>query len=323
MKRTQKPDAWLALIRLPNIFTVPGDVIVGYIIGESTLENAGILLGFSVPSNKFLTFTALYAVAAVLCIYIFGLVTNDIADVDEDRKERPYRPLASGAISIPKAWILSAILLAAGLISAKFAGTNVFYTVLLLSACVISYNFFLKKYPVTGVLLLAFCRALALFTGYYAAGQSAPYSFMMNSAAVLWILYFTILSAIAYNETSQHSFGPEKYLLPLLPFLWLISIPAGSEALPVVLILRELPPAVLLSLILLLGFSAVTFRVFLILNSARPDPAVIQKSVGILIRNVVLLQASVCAIMGYPYTAAALLILYTATALTAKRFYSS
>src|SRR5204862_7712842 len=91
----QRMKAWLQLFRFPNLFTVPGDPLAGFLIAT----------GGRLDSR------ALCAVFASLCIYAAGLAMNDLADFAEDLRERPKRPLPSAAISRSAAWIVVANLI--------------------------------------------------------------------------------------------------------------------------------------------------------------------------------------------------------------------
>ena len=90
---------WLQLFRAPNLFTVPGDPLAGYL-----LTSLGVL-----------DLRVIYAVAASLCFYAAGLLMNDLWDLEEDRRERPNRPLPSGAASRRAVWSMMMILAVAGL----------------------------------------------------------------------------------------------------------------------------------------------------------------------------------------------------------------
>ena len=69
--------AWLRLLRVANLPTVPGDPIVGYVVA------AGVV-GWPV----------LPCAAASLCLYCAGLLANDYFDLAEDRRDRiPDYPL--------------------------------------------------------------------------------------------------------------------------------------------------------------------------------------------------------------------------------------
>jgi len=95
--------AWLALLRLPNLFTIPGDVAVGYLIAETMLGKSELVLGYSVTSGMVASFAYIHALVSIISLYCFGLVSNDIADFREDSVDRPDRPLPSGAISVKSA----------------------------------------------------------------------------------------------------------------------------------------------------------------------------------------------------------------------------
>ena len=92
---------WLQLVRAPNLFTVPGDPLAGYL-----LTSLGVL-----------DLRVIYAMVASLCFYVAGLLMNDLCDLEEDRKERPERPLPSGAATRRAVWNLMIILGVAGLVA--------------------------------------------------------------------------------------------------------------------------------------------------------------------------------------------------------------
>jgi len=90
---------WMRLMRLPNVFTAIADVAMGYLFVQRELSN-GPVLG------------CLVAVSA--CLYTAGIVFNDVFDREIDSKERPFRPIPSGQISLAAASKLAVILLALG-----------------------------------------------------------------------------------------------------------------------------------------------------------------------------------------------------------------
>ena len=72
------------LVRLPNVFTAFADILLGALatggVGEHRYEVAFLLLASG-------------------CLYCGGMVWNDFFDIEQDRRERPFRPLPSGRIS--------------------------------------------------------------------------------------------------------------------------------------------------------------------------------------------------------------------------------
>ena len=73
--------AWIRLLRAPNLFTVPGDVLAGCAVAavDHAIE----------PARLFA------ALVASLCLYASGLIMNDLVDEKTDRRERPSRPIAA------------------------------------------------------------------------------------------------------------------------------------------------------------------------------------------------------------------------------------
>jgi len=66
--------------------------------------------------------TLILLIGSSLSLYCAGLVLNDLFDLKIDRKERPERPLASGAVSTGSAIAVSIVLLAAALAMSAAAG---------------------------------------------------------------------------------------------------------------------------------------------------------------------------------------------------------
>lgn len=81
--RSARLGAWAELLRLPALFTVPGDALAG-------AAAAGVRPG---PRT-------LLAIGSSLCLYEAGMALNDWADRAEDAAERPHRP-SRPAVSAP------------------------------------------------------------------------------------------------------------------------------------------------------------------------------------------------------------------------------
>src|SRR5438874_10851251 len=85
------------LVRLPNTFTAWADILVGAIATGMLLQRWYVLLCL---------------LAASTMLYWSGMIWNDYFDIDQDRRERPGRPLASARISLRVAWFLAVFLIA-------------------------------------------------------------------------------------------------------------------------------------------------------------------------------------------------------------------
>lgn len=122
--------AWLTLLRFPDLFCLPGDMIAGLLLTANGLPPDAavpmIALSFSV-------------ILASLC----GSIFRSILSLRDDILHHPERPLASGAVSSRAAMVA---MIAAGLLSLAFsiiAGPAGFFAVLLLLCA----SFSLKSLP--------------------------------------------------------------------------------------------------------------------------------------------------------------------------------
>ncbi|MFJ6939987.1 SCO3242 family prenyltransferase [Streptomyces sp. NPDC101132] len=149
--------AWAELLRVPAVFTVPGDALAG-------AAAAAVRPGRG---------TAL-AVAASLCLYEAGMALNDWADRDEDAVARPHRPLPSGRVRPGAALAAAGGLTAAGLALAARAGRPALAVAAPLAVTVWAYDLKLKHTP-AGPAAMAAARSLDLLLGAAAsAGTVRP-----------------------------------------------------------------------------------------------------------------------------------------------------
>jgi 4-hydroxybenzoate polyprenyltransferase len=303
--------AWVTLLRLPNLFTIPGDVAVGYLIAETMLGKSDFVLGYSVTSGMIASLAYIHALVSIISLYCFGLVSNDIADFREDSVDRPDRPLPSGAISMKSAKIAAGGLLLAGLLFAGIANIRLFILTCLLAMLITGYNFLLKRISMVGAAALALCRVMTLVAGFLACGGvrlnfEHPPPFLVVACAT-WAIYIFAVSVSARSETnpSRISTFDRKMTLfiPYLQFFWICSaivVGGGAVAIDVA---GEIPPGIILALSLAALFAIGGIRGSRVLASRDSAPEKAQRSVGSLIRILIFLQASACAFLGYPYAA--------------------
>lgn len=130
--------SWLTFLRVPELFTLPGDVFAGFLLTAAELPRLAVL-----P----LIALSLSAVLASVCGSIFRAILN----IRNDILCHPERPLPSGAVS-PRAAMVAMV--ASGLLSLAFAiiaGPLGFLAVLLLLCA----SFSLKSLPVAHGLRVA------------------------------------------------------------------------------------------------------------------------------------------------------------------------
>jgi 4-hydroxybenzoate polyprenyltransferase len=101
------------LLRLPNVFTAFADIALGACA-------AGSFSTAPIDGSFILRAAILFLASGSL--YLAGMVWNDYFDFEEDRRDRPFRPLPSGQIAVRNAVRIGVFLLALGLAAAAASG---------------------------------------------------------------------------------------------------------------------------------------------------------------------------------------------------------
>ncbi len=284
-----KYQAWLQLFRPPNLFTVPGDPLAGFLVAGGAIEAAGLI----VPTT------------AAVSFYCGGLLLNDLLDIRTDRLERPDRPIPSGMVRAEGIWVAASLLFLIGLGISAMGGTRSLKIGVALLMAIIIYNAGLKRMPVLGVICMGVCRAASVLLGAAFTG-AVPISAITASIIVGGY-------TAAVTELARHEMRPP----PPLYARWL---PIVALILGLFVLLLNLTAAALFALALAIsGF----WLVRLAADITTPLPGII----GILIRNLLLIQAAFCAVRidepGGRVVVLLLLAFWPLSYLTARRFYSS
>lgn len=289
--------AWLQLIRVPNLFTVPGDPIAG----------------FMMANQNFMDWSLLWVACASLCLYAAGLIDNDLADQEEDLRERPNRPLPSGAVPRKQAIVAQWCLNAAGLVCLALTRSQAALILgVTLIVAVLLYNRVTKHIPVVGALNMGLCRALSVFIG-SVVGPMHTYE-LAKIPAIITLLYIAAITNLARFET-----GSRVPRVPaLLPFpVFLLGATAGS------LFALVRPSAAGAIAIFAVGVGMAGWITYDLLAGRKPLPP----TIGSFIRCLLFLQAAVC-YAGSPdeggrVAAIALLALYPISKRVSRTFYAS
>ena len=178
---------WLQLLRLPNLFTAPGDSLAGYFLAMTFKGDVSINVWIIVLLTAISVFT-----------YAFGVVMNDVMDYQEDCRNRPERPLPSGKISRDRAtifcaqlWGLSVVLLVICTKLKCLFFYDVLFVLLGLWLTIVLYNFWLKRYRLVGSIAMGLCRGLNFLLGVTATGYS-------TSFGKIWPVFVPFVAVIAY-----------------------------------------------------------------------------------------------------------------------------
>lgn len=158
--------AYAQLVRLPNTFTAMADIFLGAIATGLLLQN-------------WLVFFCLLMSSTLL--YWSGMVWNDYFDLDQDRLERPGRPLASGRISLRGALIFALMLMIGGLafaFAADLLSSTGNWRSLPIAAVLVLAIFLYDgafKATILGPVFMGLCRALNILLGLSIVGAFPPF----------------------------------------------------------------------------------------------------------------------------------------------------
>ncbi len=301
MSRPGPLTTWCRLLRLPNLFTVPGDPLAGFMLAT------GGVLDWRVAG----------AMATSLLLYSAGLLLNDYFDRDIDARERPERPIPSGAVK-------AGTVLAVGLML-PIAGVGVAFAVghagagavaMALALAVFVYDAGLKRIGWLGPLIMGSCRAGSVVLG--AAFAMAPMAPSVVAVAGITSAYIAIVSLLAAQEASGERPGLVAYAPLLVPF--------GAILLMVGVSVRRAPIEHVLAIFALsLGGNQAARAAVRMRKGQRPVPAFI----GALLRATILFQTGWALWSCSPSCeqAWALLLcgvaLFGCAELAARRFYGS
>lgn len=294
---SQRLKEYLQLIRLPNVFTTPSNILAGYFAAVTTTAAAeadGVhLIAIMVSSGL---------------LYIAGIVLNDYFDIEIDKKERPSRPLPSGKISKGYALTIAIVALLIANIIALVVGPISLAISLALTLLIIAYDYQLK-YTVLGPFAMGGTRSLNVIFGaspvlLYTDNHSVA---IVAAAAASLFFYVSSITILSKKEVGKER--PNSTLVILIVFGVILAIvPLGM--------LLQFEWTFLLSLSIFAGVTIVTFRQYI----AKEVPSV-QKAVRNMVISIIILDSVfVTGTAGLPYGLATLLLIAPVVVL-AKKLY--
>lgn len=173
--------AWLQLARISNTPTVVSNAVAGAVLASAAAD----------------TGTVVVVAAAMALFYTAGMILNDVLDYDVDVRERPERPLPSGAVARGAALVAVIVLFVVGLALLAIEGLEPFLAGLGLAALIVLYDAWHKGNPLSPVLMGA-CRALVYFVAALAVAAEVPLE--VSTAAAVLLLYIVGLTRVAKAE---------------------------------------------------------------------------------------------------------------------------
>jgi 4-hydroxybenzoate polyprenyltransferase len=291
---SQRLKEYLLLIRLPNVFTAPSNILTGYFAAVTVAEANSVHL------------TALMVSSGLL--YIGGIVLNDYFDVEIDKRERPFRPLPSGNISKRHALAIAIVAMLIANTIALVLGPISFAVSLLLTFAIIVYDYRLK-HGLSGPFAMGSARFLNVILG------ASPVLLYLNShsyaivgtAAASLFLYIVAITLLSKKETGNER--PNSTIVFLMVF-------GVISAVATLGLLLQLQWAFLVNLSIFAVVMIVTLRQYLM----KELPSV-QKAVRNMVISVIILDSIfVSGTAGLLYGLATLLLIAPAVIL-AKKLY--
>ena len=277
---------WFQLIRLPLLFTVLADPLTGFLIA------GGLAQG-----------TRGYARAATVCFIsfamsLFGIITNDLADIQLDMTQHPDRPLPRGVVSPRAASYVSQLCFLAAVIPSFCLGWRFSFVTLVALISIYSYNFYVKYRPKRASVMMAVMRDLTFGLGILIVpGISIPRILMLVVYGVGLFLYYCGLNEITRSETLSKMVRPGggkmlagAGLCAVVPLVFTVKLLRDSATLMPVLF-------GLLAILLCAVYLLVSLWVYQVSRTGA-SPARVQMAVHVSFRAALMVQAAATAACG-------------------------
>jgi 4-hydroxybenzoate polyprenyltransferase len=239
--------AYAQLVRLPNTFSAIADILLGALAtGWVASRWSGLLqlVGLE-KSGEFEAGRELRAWTALLCLmtastllYWSGMIWNDYFDLDQDRKERPSRPLANGRIALSTAQWLGFGLMAGGLFLAWLteilSESTRWCTLPIAGALVLAiflYDGVFKK-TWAGPILMGSCRSLNILLGLTIVGAWPPaWGWLLAIVIGVYIAGVTWFASTEAKVSSQPMLIGAAIVM-LVSLLLALTVPALALEIP-------------------------------------------------------------------------------------------
>jgi len=180
--------AWLQLIRAPAVFTAFSNIVAAHLVATGGRIDWAALGILSLASGS---------------LYSGGMILNDCFDREVDARERPERPLPSGAVGPKAAWVAGALALVTGVVLAALSGVVSLTIAALLALAILAYDGWAKD-SILGPLNMGLCRYLNWVLGLSVLALDQRH-LLMPVPVLLYVLSLTLISRV---EVGAESRGP-------------------------------------------------------------------------------------------------------------------
>lgn len=267
--------AYLQLIRLPTVFTAMADIVLGYVLTHLFIVGPQ---GWDHPAKFF------GLLVSSCCLYLAGMVFNDVFDRKQDAAERSTRPIPSGRVSLMSAIVLGAMLMIAGVATAATVGRVSMQVAGLLVVAILAYDGVLKRTPLAPI-AMGLCRALNVMLGasdheFWKPFFLGPPQTYAAAFLGLYIVGVTLFARTEARTSNRWSLGLALLILDAAfgGLAWLVSSwPTGAN-IPVVLAM--------------FAVIAFTLNRRAIAAIAEPSPEKVQLTIKVMLLSYVMLDAT-------------------------------
>jgi 4-hydroxybenzoate polyprenyltransferase len=198
-KKTLGTSTYFAITRLmfqPNNITVA----IGYAMASA---KAGVAFDVARLLPVLLTFAAIFYGGTIY-------VMNAVSDIEDDRKEKPYRPLPSGKVGMNHAISFAAVNLLLSLIGAfALGGQKILFIFLTFFGINVLYSFVLRPWMsiIVPLIFISITLPLRLYLGSALAGYDLPWPFYALTYQIYVGLQFMRKVIIQKNMQVRPSFS--------------------------------------------------------------------------------------------------------------------
>lgn len=279
--------AYLQLLRLPTVFTSMADIVLGFVLTHRFLYGPqpgaeNVPFEQTVGWNDPFRFAGL--IAASSCLYLSGMVFNDVFDLRQDAAERPGRPIPSGRVSVGSAVILGVVLMLCGTAFAAAVSLISLQVALLLVVAILGYDAVLKRTPL-GPVAMGSCRFLNVMLGASVQKNWLP-DFLAQPQLVaalglgVFITGVTLFARTEARTSSRWQLGLAQVIMNcgFAILVWLLMTwPIKS------------PVQVPLAMLLVVAFT-INRRAIEALRD--PSPSLVQASIKVMLLSLVIIDSS-------------------------------
>ncbi|HEY4502171.1 MAG TPA: UbiA family prenyltransferase [Candidatus Paceibacterota bacterium] len=213
--------ALLRDLRAPRLIHYWLMFLLGYVLASSITPPSGTLF-----------LSLLLVPLAIMCAWVFSVITNNIADIEIDRVSNPSRPLVVKSVALAEYRAAGFISLAAALFAAAAAGFSAFFAIVLFIGNYFLYSMpplRLKRVPYFSKLAVVVNSAVLAMLGYAMAtgistsdsGYAAILALKTSLASIFPItfaLFFVLILAVNFIDIKDYD-GDKQEGIKTLPVL--------------------------------------------------------------------------------------------------------